>query len=418
MTARDVDAVIVGGGVAGLACATQLHRSGVSFVLLEASDGLGGRMRTDVVDGFLLDRGFQVLLTSYPEAQRVLDMAALDLHELYPGALVRAEGRFHRVADPFRRPLDAIAAARAPVARIRDYRALARLRARTKVASIEQLLSRRETTALETLQASGLSDRIVERFFRPFLGGVFLDAELETSSRLLDFVLHMFGTGFAALPAEGMGAIPAQLASDLPAEALRVGSRVEQLEGQTAILADERIEARALVVATEGEEAGRLLAGRVRKPEPRGTTCLYFAANAPPVEGPLLVLDGEGTGPVNSLCVLSEVASSYAPDGAALISASVIGMPADGDADLEGAVRAQLSAWFGIQVDGWRHLRTYRIPRALPAQAPPALELTDRAVRLAPGLFVCGDHRDTASIQGALASGRRAAQAVLEELRR
>jgi phytoene dehydrogenase-like protein len=414
----DVDVVIVGGGIAGLGCATQLHRSGISFLLLEASDGLGGRMRTDVVDGFLLDRGFQVLLTSYPEAQRVLDLHALDLHELYPGALVRAEGRFHRVADPFRRPLDAIAAARAPVARVRDYRALARLRARTKAASLEQLLSRRETTALETLQASGLSERIVERFFRPFLSGVFLETRLETSSRMLDFVLHMFGTGFAALPSEGMGAIPAQLAAGLPPEAIRLDARVDRIEGHTAFLDNDRIEAGALIVATEGGEAARLLVGRVQPPQPRGVTCVYFAAPEPPVKGAMLVLDGEGRGPVNNLCVLSEVAPSYAPEGAALISASVIGIPAEDDAELERAVRTHLSSWFGGSVDDWRHLRAYRIPHALPAQAPPALELSDRAVRLAPRLFVCGDHRDTASIQGALVSGRRAAQAAIEELRR
>ena len=231
MTTPHADVVIIGGGIAGLACATHLHRSGASFLLLEASGRLGGRLRTDRVEGFLLDRGFQVLLTSYPDAQRLLDLEALDLHELYPGALVWAEGRLHRVADPFRRPLDAIAAARSPIAGWRDYRALARLRARTKVTSNEQLLARRETSALETLRECGLSERITERFFRPFLAGVFLDPQLETSSRMLDFVLRMFATGFAALPAGGMESIPAQLAEGLPGSALRLHGRVETVEG-------------------------------------------------------------------------------------------------------------------------------------------------------------------------------------------
>ena len=286
MTTPQADVVIIGGGIAGLACATHLHRSGTSFLLLEASDRLGGRLRTDRVEGFLLDRGFQMLLASYPDAQRLLDLEALDLHELYPGALVWAEGRLHRVADPFRRPLDAIAAARSPVAGWRDYRALARLRARTKVTSNEQLLARRETTALETLRECGLSERITERFFRPFLAGVFLDPQLETSSRMLDFVLRMFATGFAALPAGGMESIPAQLAESLPASALRLHARVETVEGTALTLADERIEARAVVVATDGREAARLLSGQVRAPEPRGMTCLYFCR-----------VDGTGQGP-------------------------------------------------------------------------------------------------------------------------
>jgi phytoene dehydrogenase-like protein len=418
VTTPQADVVIIGGGIAGLACATHLHRSGTSFLLLEASDRLGGRMRTDRVEGFLLDRGFQVLLASYPDAQRLLDLEALDLHELYPGALVWAEGRLHRVADPFRRPLDAIAAARSPIAGWRDYRALARLRARTKVTSNEQLLARRETTALETLRECGLSERITERFFRPFLAGVFLDPQLETSSRMLDFVLRMFATGFAALPAGGMESIPAQLAESLPTSALRLHARVETVEGTALTLADERIEARAVVVATDGREAARLLSGQVREPKPRGMTCVYFAAPTAPVEGPVLVLDGERSGPVNNLCVVSEVAPSYAPPGAALVSSCVLGVPEHDDAQLEQDVRAQLSTWFGSEVASWRHLRTYRIPEALPSTAPPALELADRAVRVAPGLFVCGDHRDTASIQGALASGRRAAQAAVEEIPR
>jgi len=413
-----VDVVIVGGGIAGLSCAVQLHGSGASFLLLEASDGLGGRMRTDQVEGFLLDRGFQVLLTAYPDAQRLLDFEALDLHELYPGALVRAEGRFYRVADPFRRPLDAIAAARTPVAGWRDYRALARLRARTKVTSNEQLLTRRESSALEILQSCGLSEQITERFFRPLLAGALLDPRLETSSRMLDFLLRMLGTGFAALPAGGMGSIPAQLAATLPGSALRLHSRVERLNGTAVVLGDGRIDARAVIVATEGAEAARLLSGAVRPPETRGVTCLYFAAPGPPLEGPVLVLDGDRSGPVNTLCVVSEVAPSYAPPGTALVAASVPGDPEHDDAQLEEDVRRQLTSWFGSAVDDWRHLRSYGIPEALPSATPPALELTDRTVRLGPGLYVCGDHRDTPSIQGALASGRRAAQAAVEDLRR
>jgi hypothetical protein len=170
-----------------------------------------------------------------------------------------------------------------------------------------------------------------------------------------------------------------------------------------------------VVVATEAAAAARL-AGLGSVPAGRGLTCVYFAADRAPHPEPMLMLDGDGAGPANSVVMPSVVAPGYAPAGAALVSASVLGIPAQTDAALEGAVRAQLGRWFGAGVARWRHLRTYRIPFAQPEQAPPALTPWRRDVRLRPGLYVCGDHRDNASINGALESGRRAAEAVLEDL--
>ena len=411
-------AVVVGGGLAGLACARHLTAAGVPCTVLEASDGLGGRARTDEVDGFLLDRGFQVFLTAYPEAGRVLDLPRLELREFYPGALVRADGAFHRVADPFRRPLDAARALRAPVYRLRDLRARATMRARARSGTVEALLSRRDRPAIEALRELGLSDRIVERFFRPFLGGVFLDRELATSSRMLEFVVRMFSQVYAALPAAGMGALARQLADGLPPGTVRLAARVSAVHAGAVVLeSGEHVEARAVVVATGGDTAAQLAPDLAAPPWLGGCT-IYYAAERAPVEGPYLVLDGDGDGPVNELAVVSEVAPSYAPDGQALVSASVVGVPDADDVELERRVRVQLRAWFGDAVDGWRHLRTYRIEHALPARLPPALEPVDRRVRFGASLFVCGDHRDTASIEGALVSGRRAAQSLIEELRR
>jgi phytoene dehydrogenase-like protein len=412
-----IDVAVVGAGLAGLTCARRLHEGGAAPVVLEASDGIGGRVRTDRVDGFLLDRGFQTLLTAYPEAQRLLDLEALEPGEFYPGALIRAAGRFHRVADPFRRPRDALTAFLSPVCRLRDYPRLARLRGRARAGTVEGLFARRETTALDVLQRLELSPELVDCFFRPFLGGVFLDRELGTSSRMLDFVIRMFSLGSAVLPANGMGSIPEQLAAGLPRDTIRTNAPVAAVEEGAVVLATGgRVEATAVVVAADGTQAARL----VGVPEPgwRGVTCLYFDADAPPVEGPILALDGDGDGPVNNLCVPSQVVSSYAPAGRALVSASVLGDRPESDAELESAVRTQLEGWFGPAVRRWRHLRTYRIGRALPVRTPPSFEPADRAVRLRPGLYVCGDHRETPSIQGAMASGRRAAQAVLEELSR
>jgi phytoene dehydrogenase-like protein len=257
---------------------------------------------------------------------------------------------------------------------------------------------------------------MIERFFRPFLGGIFLEPELRTSSRMFRFVFRMFSTGDATLPAEGMEAIPRQLAAGLPADSVRLGARASRVEPAAVRLdSGEGLPARAVVVATELPAAMALL-GEPPPAAVQSVTCVYFAADKAPVEEPTLVLNGEGVGPVNNLCVPSVVAPSYAPAGRHLVSATVLGLPARDDAGLLADVRGQLAGWFGAAVHGWQHLRTYRIPFALPRQAPPALAVPERPVRVRPGLYVCGDHRDTASIQGAMASGRRAAEAVLEDL--
>jgi phytoene dehydrogenase-like protein len=299
----------------------------------------------------------------------------------------------------------------------RDYVPLAKLRRRVLSGSVEALLSRRETSALEALQAAGLAPRLIDRFFRPLLAAVLLDPTLDTSSRMLDFVLRMLWSGEAVLPAGGMGAVAAQLAAGLASDAIRLDTTVVRVDDRGVELASgERLAACAVVVATDGTTAARLLP-ELSAPSWRSVTCLYFAAAASPVAGPLLVLDGDGSGPVNSLCVPSEASPSYAPAGSSLVAATLAGVSSEDDALLERRVREQLTAWFGDEVEGWRHLRTYRLERALPVMRPPALEPADRRVRLGRGLFVCGDHRETASLQGALASGRRAAQAVAEELR-
>ena len=415
MTASTPDALIVGAGLSGLCCAKHLIDHGVSCQIVEASNVVGGRVRTDPYDGFLLDRGFQVLLTAYPETQRVLDYAALELCPFYPGALVRFNGRFHRVADPWHHPLDGFRSLISPIGTLRDKLRVARLRHHVRAGPLDALFNRPEQTTLETLRAAGFSSAMIERFFRPFLGGVFLERDLQTSSRLFEFVFRMFSLGDTALPAAGMGAIPAQLASGLPADTVRLRTHVQSVQNGGVVLdSGQALEARAVVIATEGPEAARLLQ-EVDSPASRRVTCLYFAADTPPITEAMLILNGDGNGPVNNVCVPSVVTPTYAPAGAALISATVLQDAALQDMDWEAVVRDQLSDWFGPSVNRWQHLRTYHLHHALPAQAPPTLSSPQRSVRLHRGLYVCGDHRETASIHGAMVSGRRAAEAIIAD---
>ena len=412
------DVLIVGAGLAGLCCGRRLAECGISFRILEASDGVGGRVRTDLVDGFRLDRGFQVYLTAYPEGRRVLDLDALNLKPFTRAALVRIGGRFHRVADPRAEPFAAVKSLVNRVGNLGDKLRMARLSWEIDRGKLEHQIAREERLTLDFLRWNGrFSERMIDRLWRPLLGGIFLETELATSSRFFRFVFRTFVEGHAAVPALGMQAIPDQIAARLPADAMQLGARVERLGDRELTLdGGETRRTRAVVVATEGPAAARLIGEAVPDPGSRGTVTLYYAADRPPVTEPILMLNGGGVGPVNHVAVMSNVAPAYAPAGKALIVTSVIGVPSEDDAQLDQQTRVQLTGWFGPEVSGWRLLRSYRIPYALPDQTAGKLDPWQRPVRLRPGLYVCGDHRDNASIDGAMTSGFRAAQAVMEDL--
>ncbi len=400
---------IVGAGISGLCCARELIEKEVECLVLEASGEVGGRVRTSVNDGFQLDHGFQVLLTAYPEARRVLDYRQLRLRSFHPGALVRHGGRFHRLADPFRRPFEALGGIFSPVGTLADKLRVGRLRTRL-LRNRDERIREPETTTLEALRQEGFSLSIIERFFRPFLGGVFLDRDLETASSFFEFVFRMFSSGDIAVPAAGMGAIPARIASHLPAGCVRTHCRVTRLgQGSLALESGETVQAERIVLATEGVEKSRLL-GIDSQRGWRSTACLYFSSPVAPVDGPWLVLNGEREGPANSLTVMTEVAPEYSQTGDALISVSVVGKPAANEEQLTGAVLKQMAGWFGEQTKSWRPLETFRIARALPAY-PPGFRATEEGCP--PSLVLCGDDLETPSLQGAMVSGRKAAQRVL-----
>jgi phytoene dehydrogenase-like protein len=404
------DIVIIGAGLAGLTCARRLHAAGVSCVVLEADDAVGGRVRTDIVDGFQLDRGFQVFLTAYPTARAWLDYEQLQLRTFAAGSRVRCDGAMHEVSDPWREPGAWWATLRAPVGSLADKIRIATLRRAARRGSMAELWARPETTALAALRAHGFSERMIERFLRPWFGGIFLDRELETSSRMLEFVFRMFAEGRAALPSAGMQAIPEQLAAGLPTGTVRLGARVARMEtGAVFLESGERIAARHIVVATENAGAAALLP-EVAVPRWRATTTIYFAAARSPLGAPMLVLNGEGRGYVNNLVVLSDVAPSYAPAGQALVAVSVLGEPAMDERALVERVREELCAWFGAEVADWRWLRSYRLPRALPAR----MSLGPmKPVAVRPGVWIAGDGRTSASIQGAMESGEAVATEIL-----
>lgn len=404
------DVVIVGAGLAGLSCASHLHRGGLDVHLVEASDGVGGRVRSDIVDGFILDRGFQVVLTEYPELHRQLDVSALDLRLFSPGAAVWLGDKAHVVSDPFREPLTTASTVTAPIGSVLDKARIALLRSRLRRRSSPDLLRGDDITTRDALESAGFSAKMIDRFFRPLVGGIQLDPTLSASRRMFDVVFKALGTGEAGVPAHGMYRISEQLRAQLPPDAVSLSTEVMSVNPNSITLADGgTISAKTIVVATDGPSASRLL--RLPTVGSRSVSCVYFAAPTAPVDHKYIILNGEHSGPALNVAVMSNVSAHYAPDGQHLIAAAI---PQSLDDDLETRVRQQLRAWWGPDVDNWKHLASYRIPHGQPDQSPPFAP--KQRVKLTDSLFVCGDHRDTASIQGALFSGRRCAEAILSTL--
>jgi phytoene dehydrogenase-like protein len=410
----------------------RLEQAGLSVKLLEAEDGPGGRIRTDQVDGFRLDRGFQLLLTGYPELAHQVDVKALRLRPFTRGALVRHGGRFHHFADPFRGSLGAaLSIAADPVVTMGDKLRIARLRRMVNQGDPASLFRKPEVATRRFLEEYGFSSKMVDRFLAPFLSGIFLERELATSSRYFQFVFRMFAYDDAAVPENGMEMLPRQLAVRLKSGTLETNVRVNALKrnGNAFVLdAGKKASyaARQIVLAMDDGQVRSLLGqqnGRNRQSKDlvqwNRTTTFYYAAERTPVDGPLLVLNGDGpaAGPVNHAVVLSQASERYAPPGMHLIAANVVGRaPQSGPQieQLEREARAQLERWFGADVARWTVVGGYPIAHALPLFTH--AEWQQSNPRLMEGTYVCGDYREMPSIQGALASGRRAAEAVLRHV--
>jgi phytoene dehydrogenase-like protein len=407
------DVVIVGAGMAGLVCAADLSRAGIEVTVVEASDGIGGRVRTDALDGFLLDRGFQILLTGYPQVKQRIDLAALELGRFIPGAIVRTPQGTSRLSNPLARPQDLLATLTSPVASLRDKLSLAALVLDVSARPAHELLRRPDVATGERLARAGFSRTFVDSFWRPFFSGIQLDPGLEVSSRRFDITLRMLVLGGTGLPQAGIGAIPAQIASAIPSTSIRLHSPVLAVQSDGVTLeSGERLSARAVVVATDGPSAHRLIGATVPDPGSRPVAAGWFSLPRAPVTDPYLMLDGI-SGPARNVVVMSQVQPSYAPPGRTLVVAAVPG-PEALTPGLADRVAGQLARWFDLRDDELELLRLDVIRHGQPLQTPPLS--IKRRVDLSGGLFVCGDHRDTASLQGAMFSGERTAKAVLAHL--
>lgn len=407
------DIIIIGAGLAGLSAAVHLHRQGRKVLILEATDRAGGRIKTDSQDGFLLDRGFQVLLTAYPETLELLNYKDLNLKKMLPGATVLYDGGQFEIADPFRRPSAALATLFAPVGTLKDKINTLWLKNKLQKLTIEEIFEQPEQTTAKQLIDYGFSSKMIQRFYAPFLSGIFLENKLTTSRRMFDFVMKMFSDGDVAIPALGMEEIPKQLVAMLPEGSIQINTKVTAIAGKNVTTADGTVmEANQILLATTATELTKEFFPK-QKMTSHQVTNIYFEAKDTPTKKAVVVLNASTTKKwVNNLTVMTNVSEAYAPKGKFLISVSYNGIPTITDAILAENMKQELKQWYGNKVETWKMIKGYRIEYALPTQESVRNEIAASEIKLSDSLYICGDNLLNGSINAALKTGRLAAEAM------
>jgi protoporphyrinogen oxidase len=407
---------IIGAGISGLSVALHLHRKGFDVKIIEASDRVGGRIKTDVLDGFRLDRGFQVLLTAYPEAKQLLDYDALKLKTFLPGATVLYDGGQLEIADPFRRPSALLATAFAPVGSLKDKFNTFILKNKLIAKSVEGIFAQPQKSSLEQLKEYGFSAKMINRFFKPFFSGIFLENDLATPNRMFDFVMKMFSEGDAAIPALGMEEIPKQLASQLPSDCFTFNTKVVDIKENTIYTnSGAEIHSDLIIIATEATELISKFKGTVETKH-HSVTNVYFETTVAPSNKAVVVLNASAKEKiVTNITVMTNVSKAYAPAGKVLISVSCNGILDFSDEELAQKIKTELQPWFGNQIKDWTHLKTYQVNYALPNLKVLKDDLTATDMKISDTLYCCGDHLMNGSINAAMKSGRLLADLVAKE---
>lgn len=391
--------VIIGAGIAGLCCAIQLTKLNYKCTILESTNKVGGRVQSDTSNGFILDHGFQVLQTAYPKAKLFLDYDKLNLQSLDPVVLVYSEGKTHKFYNPIKQKTKILHSIFSRVGNLQDKSLMFNLLKTNQNKSIDEIFLEPETTTSTALDEAGFSYEIIENFFRPLLAGTFLENELNTTSRMFNFVYKIFSSGNIAIPYGGMGAIGEYLESQLPLNTIRFGHKVVKLNKNKIILDNgDIIQSDLIVLATDADTTSNLL--NIKKNvEWNSTTCYYFSAKKPPYRSKAVLLNGD-LGPINHIFVPTNVSSNYSSDDKSLISVTVVGEKIPEEDILE-----NLFQLFGEETKTWEHIKTYYIKKALPKMLPDHKPMESKIGEY----YICGDHTTHSSLQGAIQSGQEIA---------
>ncbi|MCB0326807.1 MAG: FAD-dependent oxidoreductase [Bdellovibrionales bacterium] len=403
---------IVGGGLSGIACARVLHEKNIPFVLFEKSSILGGRVQSENVQGYVLDKGFQVLLTSYEKTMSLLDLSSIQLKAFDPGAIIRSRDHFHEISDPFRDPWGGLRTLFSSVGSLGDKLLTLKQRIELQEKKDHEIFNEEEYNSHEYFRRRGFSASIVEEFYEPFFRGVFLDQDLSTSSRYLRYLLKKFSLGKACIPKLGMSQIPLNMAKPLPSESIRLNTSVSHIEGQNLFLeGGEHFEFSHLVLAIEFDAIGKIIPSIDLSIRWNGTECFYFEAPRAPRSEKKIFLNAEYVRSFDLLAIPSNIHPSQAKEEKALVSVSRIQGSSSRD---EKEIKDELQTWFGDEVDQWKLIHSYSISKALP-QIDHLKPPESRVLPEHPFAFICGDYTRHPSIEGAVESGYDAATWVIEQ---
>ena len=403
---------IIGAGVAGLVAALELERQGLQPTILEATDRVGGRVKTDYIDGFQFDHGFQVLLTAYPEVKRYLDVDALDHRTFRSGAMIYSGHSSFLFADPLREPATLLRAFTSQAGKLTDKWKLWRLSENLKNKSIDSLFESESISTMAFLRNYGFSDAIIRNFFKPFFSGIFLENELETSARMFQFIFKMFSEGHAAIPEKGMQAIPEQLLSQLKNSTVHYNAPVTSIDNTKVASGLGNFDFEALIVATDPSS---LLSKDANVIEYQSTVNLYFSIAEENHQG-YIGLQTSPSSIINNISFMTDVASSYAPKGQSLISVSVVGTPKKLGKELRDVVLKELGVMLNKTEDEITFLKSYHIKKALPKLSDPTMKPETMDLSYGDHVILAGDHLLGGSLNAAMASGRYAVDTLLKNL--
>ena len=410
MNKKDCIIHIIGGGVSGLIAARVLEKKGFNPIILEASERVGGRIKTDIIEGYQLDHGFQVLLTAYPAVKKYLDYDALNLQFFLPGAYIFKANTQSIIGDPLRDVSLLISTLFSGIGSISDKFKILKLNHKIKKKSLTDIFSEKEQTTLSYLKEFGFSKDMLNDFFIPFFSGIFLENKLETSSRMFEFVYKMFGEGHAAIPKAGMEAIPKQLLNNLKTTTFQYNTEVANVEdGQITLTNGSELESDFTILTIP--PVGLVSNLKNQPTEWRSCVTLYFETNKRVIHKPLIGLIVKPDSLVNNIVYNSSLASVTKP-AHELLCVTVIDDQNLSDHELVTAVEQELKVLCNISIT--RFIKQYRITKALPKLENLKYEMKPSETQLSKSLFVAGDTQLNASFNAAMISGEQAALAVIK----
>jgi len=408
MKREDYNIHIIGAGISGLIAAKTLEEKGYNPVIIEGSDRVGGRLKTDIVNGYQLDHGFQVLLDAYPMAQKHLDYNTLNLQKFVPGATIFSNAKAQTIGDPLRDLSLLFSTLIASVGTISDKLNILKLNNALDKKPLSEIFSSEEISTLRYLESKGFSASIISKFFKPFFSGIFLEPDLETSSRMFEFVYKMFGNGHAVLPKSGIEAIPRQIKSQLKRTKFVFNTKIKTINAHHIITEKgEKIESDFCIVATN---TVGLIPDVNQKYSWKSCDNLYFTTKTRNIKKPIIGLIADEDAFINNIFFHTSLKTEKR-GAEELLSVTVVEDHNLTEEALITKVQSDLKRYCNI--DDTVFLQHYKIPKALPKLHSLRQTISPSETQIKPTLFVAGDQLLNGSLNAAMHSGERSAEDLI-----